>query len=73
MNKDSIIRDLKSSNGAEGLVIEAGFGGRVQVIAFVYLQLGSASPNQLLLERADGEVDPSSRVLLNPGNATDGT
>lgn len=27
----------------------------------------------LVLKRADGEVDPSFWVLLNPGNATDGT
>lgn len=43
-------------------------------LAFVSVHLGpgSSSPNQRALQRADGEVGPSSRASCSPDRATDG-
>lgn len=75
MNQCNIIRELKTNHGSEGLTRAAGSGCRIQAIAFVPGVFAARLSESRLLElkAADGEVDPSFWVLLNTGNATDGT
>lgn len=75
MNHCNIIRELKTNHGSEGLTRAAGSGGRIQAIAFVpgVFAARLSKSSLFVLKRADGEVDPSFGVLLNTGNATDGT